>query len=162
MIYNFGNTGQNYSREKQYERLANRDQGNWQNRDGYRNDRSGVYMPPGNRNRASGSSSGFKQEDMLAKVLKEEVESEQVDDVEDDQPIEKPVGAKENGVEEGLGLKIEEHAGSPSWAVPRDMVPFTGNFTARHKHLPNMGATGNWFTEGFTIRQTLYGPSSLS
>ncbi|KAK4715893.1 hypothetical protein R3W88_014231 [Solanum pinnatisectum] len=39
--YNSGNAGQNYSREGQYDRPANREQGNWQNRDGYRNDRSG-------------------------------------------------------------------------------------------------------------------------
>ncbi|KAH0661482.1 hypothetical protein KY284_026413 [Solanum tuberosum] len=36
--------GRNYAREGQYDRLANIEQGNWQNRDGYRNDRSGVYM----------------------------------------------------------------------------------------------------------------------
>ncbi|XP_015164447.1 uncharacterized protein [Solanum tuberosum] len=33
------------------------------------NDRSGVYVPSSNRDRASGSSSGSKLEDMLAKVL---------------------------------------------------------------------------------------------
>ncbi|KAH0652626.1 hypothetical protein KY289_030304 [Solanum tuberosum] len=48
--YNFGNAGRNNSREGQ-------------------NYRSGVYVPPGNRDRASGSSSGSKLEDMLAKVL---------------------------------------------------------------------------------------------
>ncbi|KAH0693012.1 hypothetical protein KY285_020109 [Solanum tuberosum] len=47
--YNSGNAGWNYAREGQYERLANREQGNWQNIDGYRNDRSGVYVPRGKR-----------------------------------------------------------------------------------------------------------------
>jgi len=42
---------------------------NWHSRDGYRNDRSGVYVPPGNRDRASGSFSVSKLEDMMAKVL---------------------------------------------------------------------------------------------
>ncbi|KAH0716567.1 hypothetical protein KY290_012724 [Solanum tuberosum] len=51
------------------DRPTNREQGNWKNRDGYRNDRSGVYAPPGNRDRASDSSSGSKLEGMLAKVL---------------------------------------------------------------------------------------------
>ncbi|KAK4724038.1 hypothetical protein R3W88_026817 [Solanum pinnatisectum] len=63
-----------HRREGQYDRPANREQGTWQNRDGYRNDHSGVYVPQGNRNRASGSSSGSKLEDMLAKVL-QKVES---------------------------------------------------------------------------------------
>ncbi|XP_015160357.1 uncharacterized protein [Solanum tuberosum] len=66
--------GRNYARDGQYDRPANRDQGNWQKRDGYRNDRSGVYVPPGNRDRASGSSSESKLEDMMAKVL-QKVES---------------------------------------------------------------------------------------
>ncbi|XP_049391584.1 uncharacterized protein LOC125856023 [Solanum stenotomum] len=67
--YNSGNACRNYSREGQYDRPATREQRNWQNRDGYKNDHSGVYVPPCNRDRASGSSSGFK-EDMLAnKVL---------------------------------------------------------------------------------------------
>ncbi|KAK4737325.1 hypothetical protein R3W88_001022 [Solanum pinnatisectum] len=38
------------------------------------NDCSGVYVPPGNRDRVSGSSSGSKLEDMMAKVL-QKVES---------------------------------------------------------------------------------------
>ncbi|XP_015161998.1 uncharacterized protein [Solanum tuberosum] len=38
------------------------------------NDRSGVYVPPGNRDRTGGSSSGSKLEDTLAKVL-QKVES---------------------------------------------------------------------------------------
>ncbi|XP_049381207.1 uncharacterized protein LOC125845709 [Solanum stenotomum] len=67
--YNSGNTGRNYSREGQYDRPTNREKGNWQNRDGYINDRCGVYVPPGNRDCTSGSSSGSKLEDMLAKVL---------------------------------------------------------------------------------------------
>ncbi|XP_015162309.1 uncharacterized protein [Solanum tuberosum] len=75
--YNSGNAGRNYSREGQYDRPENRKQGNWQNRDGYKNDRSGVYVPPRNRDRASGSSSGSKLEDMLAKVL-QKVESTDV------------------------------------------------------------------------------------
>ncbi|XP_049342886.1 uncharacterized protein LOC125807201 [Solanum verrucosum] len=45
--YNFGNAVQNYSRDRQYDRPGTREQGNWQNRDGYRNDRNGVYVPPG-------------------------------------------------------------------------------------------------------------------
>jgi len=72
--YNSGNAGRSYARDGQYERPANRDQGNWQNREGYRNDRSGVYVPPGNRDRVSGSSNGSKLEDMMAKVL-QKVES---------------------------------------------------------------------------------------
>ncbi|KAK4721276.1 hypothetical protein R3W88_011509 [Solanum pinnatisectum] len=72
--YNFGNAGRNYSRKGQYDRPANKEQGNWPNRDGYRNDRSGVYVPPGNKDRASDSSSKSKLEDMLAKVL-QKVES---------------------------------------------------------------------------------------
>ncbi|KAK4721306.1 hypothetical protein R3W88_011539 [Solanum pinnatisectum] len=75
--YNSGNASWTFSREGQYDRPANREQGNWQNREGYRNDRSGVYVPPGNRDRASGSSSGSKLEDMLAKVL-QKVESTDV------------------------------------------------------------------------------------
>ncbi|XP_015165151.1 uncharacterized protein [Solanum tuberosum] len=47
---------------------------NGMNRDGYKNDRSGVNVPPGNRDRASGSSSESKLEDMLAKV-QQKVES---------------------------------------------------------------------------------------
>ncbi|XP_049358865.1 uncharacterized protein LOC125823547 [Solanum verrucosum] len=43
--YNSGNACQNYARDGQYDRPTNRDQGNWQKRDGYRNDRSGVYVP---------------------------------------------------------------------------------------------------------------------
>ncbi|KAH0681536.1 hypothetical protein KY285_021933 [Solanum tuberosum] len=39
--------GRNYSREGQYDRLANREQGDLQIRDSYRNDRNGVYVPPG-------------------------------------------------------------------------------------------------------------------
>ncbi|XP_049354638.1 uncharacterized protein LOC125819190 [Solanum verrucosum] len=74
--YNSGNAGQNYARDGQYDRPANRDQGNW-NKDGYRNDRSGVYVPPGNRDWANGSSSGSKLEDMMAKVL-QKVESTDV------------------------------------------------------------------------------------
>ncbi|XP_049382699.1 uncharacterized protein LOC125847034 [Solanum stenotomum] len=65
--YNSGNTGWNYARDGQYDRPANRDQGNWQNRYGYRNYCSGVYVPPGNKDRASGSSNGSKLEDMMAK-----------------------------------------------------------------------------------------------
>ncbi|KAH0743051.1 hypothetical protein KY290_031044 [Solanum tuberosum] len=42
---------------------------NSRNQDGYRNDRNGVYMPPGNRDRASGSFNGSKLEAMLDKVL---------------------------------------------------------------------------------------------
>ncbi|XP_049399843.1 uncharacterized protein LOC125863915 [Solanum stenotomum] len=72
--YNFGNADRNYLREGQYYRPTNREQENWQNRDGYRNDRIGVYVTPGNSDRASGSSSGSKLEDMLAKVL-QKVES---------------------------------------------------------------------------------------
>ncbi|KAH0665341.1 hypothetical protein KY285_026547 [Solanum tuberosum] len=72
--YNSGNTGRNYARDGQYERPPNRYQGNWQNRDGYRNDRSGVYVPPGNRERASRSSCGSRMGDMMAKVL-QKVES---------------------------------------------------------------------------------------
>ncbi|KAK4733818.1 hypothetical protein R3W88_008079 [Solanum pinnatisectum] len=45
--------------------------------DGYRNDHSGVYVPPGNRDRVGGSSSGSKLEDMMAKVL-QKVESTDV------------------------------------------------------------------------------------
>uniref|UniRef100_M1DGJ5 Integrase core domain containing protein n=1 Tax=Solanum tuberosum TaxID=4113 RepID=M1DGJ5_SOLTU len=75
--YNSGNAGRSYARDGQYERLANRDQGNWQNRDGYRNDRSGVYVPLGNRDRVSGNSTGSKLEDMMAKVL-QKVESTDV------------------------------------------------------------------------------------
>ncbi|XP_015166978.1 uncharacterized protein [Solanum tuberosum] len=52
--YNSGNAVRSYTRDGQYERPANRYQENWQNRDGYRNDRSGVYVPPGNRDRARG------------------------------------------------------------------------------------------------------------
>ncbi|KAK4737103.1 hypothetical protein R3W88_000800 [Solanum pinnatisectum] len=48
---------------------ANREQRNWKNRDGYRNNCSDVYVPLGNRDRASGSSSRSKMEDMMAKVL---------------------------------------------------------------------------------------------
>ncbi|KAK4718860.1 hypothetical protein R3W88_017198 [Solanum pinnatisectum] len=66
--YNFGNAGKNYARDGQYDRPANRDQGNWQNRDVYRNDRSGFYVPQCNRDRTSGSSSGSKLENMMAKV----------------------------------------------------------------------------------------------
>uniref|UniRef100_M1DMN1 Integrase core domain containing protein n=1 Tax=Solanum tuberosum TaxID=4113 RepID=M1DMN1_SOLTU len=66
--YNSGNAGRSYAKDSQYERPANRDQGNWQNIEGYRNDRSGVYVPPGNRDRANGSSSGSKLEDMMAKT----------------------------------------------------------------------------------------------
>ncbi|KAH0672588.1 hypothetical protein KY290_024822 [Solanum tuberosum] len=40
--------GRSYGRDSQYERPANTYQRNWQNRDGYRNDHSGVYIPPGN------------------------------------------------------------------------------------------------------------------
>ncbi|XP_049349268.1 uncharacterized protein LOC125813838 [Solanum verrucosum] len=72
--YNSGNAGRSYARDGQYERQANRDQGNWQNREGYRTDRSGVYVPPGNRHRGSGNSTGSKLEDMMAKVL-QKVES---------------------------------------------------------------------------------------
>ncbi|KAH0746383.1 hypothetical protein KY285_008040 [Solanum tuberosum] len=42
--YNSGNAGQNYSREGQYDKPANRDEGNWQNRDGYSNDRKCLYV----------------------------------------------------------------------------------------------------------------------
>ncbi|XP_015165478.1 uncharacterized protein [Solanum tuberosum] len=66
--------GRNYSRKGQYDRPANREQGNWQNRVGYRNDHSGVYVPPSNRDQASGSSSESKLVDMLDKVL-QKVES---------------------------------------------------------------------------------------
>ncbi|KAH0773639.1 hypothetical protein KY290_010776 [Solanum tuberosum] len=69
MDINLDEEGWNYSREGQYNRPANREKGNWQNRDGYKNDRSGVYVPLGNKDCASGSSSGSKLEDMLAKVL---------------------------------------------------------------------------------------------
>ncbi|XP_049369931.1 uncharacterized protein LOC125834820 [Solanum verrucosum] len=72
--YNSGNAGRSYARDGQYERPTNRDQRNWQNREGYRNDRSGVYVLPGNRDRVSGSSNGSKLEDMMAKVL-QKVES---------------------------------------------------------------------------------------
>ncbi|KAK4709887.1 hypothetical protein R3W88_004400 [Solanum pinnatisectum] len=57
----------NYARDGQYDRPSNRDQGNWKNKDGYKNDHSGVYVPPGNRDRAGGSSSRSKLEDMMAK-----------------------------------------------------------------------------------------------
>ncbi|KAK4713654.1 hypothetical protein R3W88_019561 [Solanum pinnatisectum] len=43
--YNSGNAGQNYSREGQYDRPLKREKGNCQNRDRYRNDRTGVYGP---------------------------------------------------------------------------------------------------------------------
>ncbi|KAK4731329.1 hypothetical protein R3W88_024317 [Solanum pinnatisectum] len=66
--YHFGNASRNYSREGQYDRPMNKEQGNWLNRDGYRNDRGGVYVPPGNRDQTSGSSSGSKLEDILAKI----------------------------------------------------------------------------------------------
>ncbi|KAK4709999.1 hypothetical protein R3W88_004512 [Solanum pinnatisectum] len=72
--YNSGNADRNYARDGQYDRPSNRDQGNWQNRDRYRNDRSGVYVPPDNRDRVGSSSSGSKLEDMIAKVL-QKVES---------------------------------------------------------------------------------------
>ncbi|XP_049352076.1 uncharacterized protein LOC125816504 [Solanum verrucosum] len=164
--YNSGNVGRNFSREGQYDRLANREHGNWQNRDGYRNDRSGVYGPQGNSDRASGSSSGSKLEDMLAKMLqkvestdagvnerkngslpsdtiqnpkkdghymasatrsgkirtdpistgtkheqvleqarRDEDEAEQVDDLEDSQPIANPTRVKEKEVEGTLALQ---------------------------------------------------------
>ncbi|KAK4707280.1 hypothetical protein R3W88_033127 [Solanum pinnatisectum] len=64
----------NYTRDGQYDMPSNTDQRNRQNRYGYRNDRSGVYVPSGYRDRAGGSSSGSKQEDMMAKVL-QKVES---------------------------------------------------------------------------------------
>ncbi|KAK4706987.1 hypothetical protein R3W88_033459 [Solanum pinnatisectum] len=72
--YNYGNTGRNYARDGQYDSPSNRDQGNWQTRDRYRNDRTGVYVPLGNRDWAGGSSSRSKLEDMMAKVL-QKVES---------------------------------------------------------------------------------------
>ncbi|KAH0633070.1 hypothetical protein KY284_035856 [Solanum tuberosum] len=37
--------GRNYARDGQYKRPSNRDQGNWKNTDGYRNDSGGVYVP---------------------------------------------------------------------------------------------------------------------
>ncbi|KAH0679240.1 hypothetical protein KY284_020325 [Solanum tuberosum] len=59
----------------------------------YRNDHNGVYVPPVNRDRARGSSCESKLEDMLAKVLeqdgREKDEAEQVDDLDDAQPIPK-------------------------------------------------------------------------
>uniref|UniRef100_M1DH23 Integrase core domain containing protein n=1 Tax=Solanum tuberosum TaxID=4113 RepID=M1DH23_SOLTU len=42
--YNSGNAGRNYSREGQYHRPANREQGTWKNKDGYRNDCSGRAL----------------------------------------------------------------------------------------------------------------------
>ncbi|KAH0661757.1 hypothetical protein KY284_026688 [Solanum tuberosum] len=75
--YNSGNAGRNYSREGQYHRPANREQGTWKNKDGYRNDCSGAYVPQ-----------------VLERIGRDEVEAEQVDDVEDAQPIAKPAGAK--------------------------------------------------------------------
>ncbi|KAK4713599.1 hypothetical protein R3W88_019506 [Solanum pinnatisectum] len=129
-----------------------------------------MYVPSGNRDRASGSSSGSKLEDMLAKVLlkvestdagvnhmkvtrskipkkdrhcmaittrsgkilidpisastkheqvleqvgREEDEAEQVDDLEDAQPIAKPARAKEKEVEGTLPLQ----------QIPRPPPPF--------------------------------------
>ncbi|XP_049410609.1 uncharacterized protein LOC125873801 [Solanum stenotomum] len=67
--YDSGNAGRSYASHGQYEWPANRDQGNWKNREGYKNDRSGVYVPPGNRDWVRGSSNGSKLEDMMAKVL---------------------------------------------------------------------------------------------
>ena len=55
--YISGNAGRNYARDGQYDRQANRDQGNRKKKDRYKNDRPGVYVPPGNRRRANGSSS---------------------------------------------------------------------------------------------------------
>lgn len=43
--YKFGNIGRNYLREGQYDRTTNREHGNLQNIDGYKNDHSGVYVP---------------------------------------------------------------------------------------------------------------------
>ncbi|KAH0712190.1 hypothetical protein KY289_008149 [Solanum tuberosum] len=87
---------------------ANREQGNWQNRDGYRYDRSGVYVPSSNRDRASGSSTGSKLEDIMAKVLdqaiREEDETIQVDDLEETQPKAQPARGKEEEVQENLPL----------------------------------------------------------
>ncbi|XP_015161069.1 uncharacterized protein [Solanum tuberosum] len=66
--YNSGNACRNYIRDGQYDRSANRERGNWQNRYGYINYRSSVYVHPGNRDRACGSSSESKLEDKMAKI----------------------------------------------------------------------------------------------
>lgn len=56
-------------REGKYDKPANKEIGKWQNRDGYKNYCSGVYVAPGNIDRASASSSESKLKDMMAKVL---------------------------------------------------------------------------------------------
>ncbi|XP_015158637.1 uncharacterized protein [Solanum tuberosum] len=153
------NAGRNYSREGQYDRPANREQGKWQNRDRYINDRSGVYVSPGVKEMKGDFSSmsqlvdshttsikqseqqlgqlsaslnqrkngslpsdtiqnpkmdghcmaiarrsgkilndpiyvGTKHEQVLEQGGREEDEAEQVDELEDAQPIAKPAGAK--------------------------------------------------------------------
>ena len=70
--YNSGNTGRNNTKDRQYNRPPNREQGNWKDRVGYIKDHSGVYMPPCNRERTNGNSSGSKLEDMMDKVLQKD------------------------------------------------------------------------------------------
>lgn len=50
------NQGQNYQKEDYYDRAGNRGQGNWQNKDGVKNDYSGVYVPPVNKDTAGNGS----------------------------------------------------------------------------------------------------------
>ena len=52
--YNFGNASRNYTRDGKYDILPNIEQGNCLNRDGYKNNHSGVYVPPGRRERTIG------------------------------------------------------------------------------------------------------------
>ncbi|XP_049358913.1 uncharacterized protein LOC125823612 [Solanum verrucosum] len=78
----------------------------WYTRDAKVGELGGVYVPPDNKDRASGSSSESKLEDMMAKVL-QKVESTDagVDDLEDAQPKAQPARRKEKEVEENLPLQ---------------------------------------------------------
>ncbi|XP_015169946.1 uncharacterized protein [Solanum tuberosum] len=169
-VYNFGNAGRNYAREGQYDRPANIEQGNWQNRDGkqlllwlilglfltlfarnwtlkililglnlghqiivafgqFLSLGLELFFPNktpldkrlkpieliiellGNRDRASGSFSVSKLEDMMAKVHvleqagRKEDEVVQVEDLEDTQPIAQPARGKKNEVEGNIPLQ---------------------------------------------------------
>lgn len=59
----------NYKKDGYYERYGNRDQGNCHNKDGFKNNRSGVYVTSGYRDRAGNGSGSSRMENMLVKVL---------------------------------------------------------------------------------------------
>lgn len=68
--YGSENQGWNYYKDGYYDRARNRNQGNWHNKDNFKNNRSGVYVPNGNRDKAGNGSGCSRMEEMLAKVLK--------------------------------------------------------------------------------------------